>query len=50
MNKNAKQLDFKILAYSVENIGSQGENRVLVITQSTLRRGFDQKTYFIKNE
>jgi hypothetical protein len=36
MNKNAKQLDFKILAYSVENIGSHGKNRVLVIIQSTL--------------
>ena len=48
MNKNAKQLDFKILAYSVENIGSHGKNRVLVITQSTLGRGFDQKNLFSK--
>ena len=39
MKKNAQQLDFKILAYSVENIGSHGENSVLVITQSTLGWG-----------
>jgi hypothetical protein len=34
----------------VENNGSQGKNRVLVITQSTLGCGLIKKTYFLKNE
>jgi hypothetical protein len=31
-----KSKNFRILANSVVNCGSQGKNRVLVITQSTL--------------
>ena len=43
-----KSKKFRISAYSVDNCGSQGKNRVLVITQSTLGQGLIKKLIFLK--
>jgi hypothetical protein len=46
MKKNAKSKKLRISAYSVDNCGSQGKTRVLVITQSTLGCDLIKKPIF----
>ena len=41
-----KSKNFRISAYSVDNCGSQGKTRVLVITQRTLGFGLIKKPIF----
>jgi hypothetical protein len=41
---------FKILAQSMKNCGSQGKNRVSVITQSTLGSGVIKKLFSKKED
>jgi hypothetical protein len=48
MKIKAKNKNVKILAQSMENCGSQGKNRVLVITKSTLGEGMIKKAIFKK--
>jgi hypothetical protein len=46
MKKNAKSKKLRISAYSVDNCGSQGKTRVLVLTQSTLGCDLIKKPIF----
>jgi hypothetical protein len=49
MKIKIKTMKLRILAQSVDSSGSQGKNRVLVITQSTLGWGLINITNFLIN-